>query len=275
MPKNPILRVFIAVMMLSIAAHPAAEAQEMEPRPALPEDQATEIFAGVEYEQGDYGTGAKVETVSTSVGVATRTGRVRLAAGIPYLRTTAPVDVVVSQGGLFGTPLLADGSNQTVRTRREGLGDATLEAAYDLPIAGFAASLGGGLKLPTASRAKGLGTGKVDYAVNASLARPVGGGVTPFASVGYSILGKPEGFTVRNTLSATAGTRVVLSEGASGALSYSYEQSASQTLADRQSIGLGLGVALGRKLQLGIQGEAGLSRGAPDMKLGLQIGAGF
>lgn len=272
--KSPIICIFLSAMTPPITAQAAAHAQELQPRPSPRDDYATEVFAGMEYERGDYGTEAKVETVSASVGVAARTGRVRLAAAIPYLRTTAPVDVVVSQGGLFGTPLLAGGSNQTARTRREGLGDATLQAAYELPVAGFAASLGGGVKLPTASRAKGLGTGKVDYAVNASLARPLGG-VTPFASVGYSILGKPQGFTVRNTLSATAGTRVALAEGASGALSYSYEQSASQSLADRQSVGLGLGVALGRKLHLGLQGEAGLSRGAPDMKLGLQIGAGF
>lgn len=275
--RSPILTPFLAAIMLPIAAQSAAQAQELGPEPRrLPlDDQSTELLAGVDYEEGDYGTGAKVETMSTSIGVATRTGRVRLAAAIPYLRTTAPVDVVVSQGGLFGTPLLADDSNQTVKTRREGLGDATLQATYDLPVAGFAASIGGGLKLPTASRAKGLGTGKIDYVVNARLERPLGGGITPFASVGYSILGKPDGFAVRNTLSAATGARVALSARTSGALSYSYEQSASQALADRQSIGLGLGVALGRKVQLGLQGEAGLSRGAPDMKLGLQIGAGF
>ncbi len=275
MRKGPIIAIFLASTTPPIAAQAAPQAQELQPSPSPRNDQATEIFAGAEYEQGDYGTGAKVETVSTSLGVVTRMGRVRLAAAIPYVRTTAPPDVVISQGGLFGTSLLAGGSDQTGRTRREGLGDATMQAAYELPVAGFGASIGGGLKLPTASRTKGLGTGKVDYAVNARLARPLGGGVTPYASVGYSILGKPAGFTVRNTLSATAGTGVALSEGASGALSYSYEQSASQGQADRQSVGLGLGVALGRKLHLGLQGEAGLSRGAPGMKLGFQIGAGF
>ncbi|MES2301773.1 MAG: transporter [Pseudomonadota bacterium] len=266
-------------LLLAIAALPpiTAQAQELQPqpRPSAQADQSGEVFAGVDYQQGDYGTGAKVETVSTMVGVAVRKGRVRLGAAVPYLRTTAPVDVVVSQGGLFGTPLLAGGGNQTVRTRREGLGDATLQAAYDMPVAGFAASVGGGLKLPTASRAKGLGTGKVDYAVNAQVARPLGHGITPFAAVGYTILSKPDDFAVRNTLAATAGTRVALSPGTSAALSYSYEQSASQALADRQSIGLGLGIALGHKLQLGLQGDAGLSRGAPDVKVGLRIGAGF
>jgi len=275
MRARPIIAILLAATAVPIATQASAQAQDLGPRPSLHDDQSGEVFAGIDYQQGDYGTGAKVETVSTSVGVALRKGRVRLAVAVPYLRTTAPVEVVVSQGGLFGTPLLASGSNQTVRTSREGLGDATLQAAYDMPVAGFVVTLGGGLKLPTASRARGLGTGKLDYAVNAQVMRTLRGGITPFASVGYTMLGQPDGFAVRNTLSGTAGTRVALSSVTFAALSYSYEQSASQALADRQSIGVGLGVALGQKLQLGLQGEAGLSRGAPDTKLGLRLSAGF
>ncbi len=274
MHKNSLATFILAASALSsITAH----AQELKPQPeaAAKADRSGEVFAGFDYQQGDYGTGAKVETISASIGIAVRKGRVRLAAAVPYLRTTAPVDVVVSQGGLFGTPLLASGNSQTVRTRREGLGDATLQAAYDMPVAGFTASVGGGLKLPTASRTKGLGTGKVDYAINAQIARAVGQSVTPFAAVGYTILGKPDGFAVRNTLAGTAGTRVALSTGTSAVLSYSYEQSASRTLADRQTVGAALGVALSRNLRIGLQGEAGLSQGAPDTKVGLTLGAGF
>lgn len=238
-------------------------------------DSSAEVFGGVDYEQGTYGTGAKVETASAKIGVGLRKGRVRLAAALPYVRTTAPVDVVVSQGGLFGAPLLGSSTSQTVRTRREGIGDTSIEAAYDLPAAGFIASLGAGVKLPTASHAKGLGTGKVDYAVNAQLARPLRGGITPFAAVGYTLVGKPEGFAVRNTVAASAGTRIALSSLASAVISYSYEQSAARSLADRQSIGLGVGVGIGKRLQLGLQGDAGLSRGAPDAKLGLRLGASF
>lgn len=274
MRTSSVFAIFLAALLLLPSAGQAQELQQP-PRPAASTDQSGEVFAAVDYQQGDYGTGAKVETISTSAGIAVRKGRVRLGAAVPYLRTTAPVDVVFSQGGLFGTPLLASGGNQTVRTKREGLGDATLQASYDMPVAGFSASLGAGVKLPTASRAKGLGTGKVDYAVNAQVARALGGGITPFGAVGYTILGKPEDFAVRNTVSATAGTRATLAPGAAAALSYTYEQSASRALADRQSLGLGLGIVLGSKLQLGLQGEAGLSKGAPDMKVGLRIGAGF
>ena len=264
----------IVSIIAAVSAAPAALAEENQQLPASSDRHSGEVAAGLDYQEGDYGTGAKVETLSASLGAASRSGRVRFAASVPYLRTTAPVDVIVSQGGLLGTPLLATGSAQTVRTRREGIGDVTLQAAYDLPVTGFSAAIGAGLKLPTASRAKGLGTGKLDYDINAQIAKPLGR-ITPFAAVGYTIMGQPEGFAVRNTLSGTAGTRFGLAAGTTAAISYSYEQSASRSLADRQSIGLGLGVALGQKLQLGLQGAAGLSKGAPAMKLGVRLGAGF
>ncbi|WP_072384697.1 transporter [Novosphingobium sp. NDB2Meth1] len=271
--------VLTVVLVLPLAtpaeARDARNLSASGPEVSARHDSSAEVFGGVDYEQGTYGTGAKVETASAKIGVGLRRGRVRLAAAIPYIRTTAPVDVVVSQGGLFGTPLLGSSTSQTVRTRREGIGDAAIEAAYDLPAAGFIASIGAGVKLPTASRTKGLGTGKVDYAVNAQIARPLRGGITPFAAAGYTFVGKPEGFAVRNTFAASAGTRVALSSRASAVVSYSYEQSPARSLADRQSIGLGVGVGIGKKLQLGLQGDAGLSRGAPDVKLGLRLGASF
>ena len=274
MRTNPIIAILSAAA-LPISTQAFAKSQGAGPAPASHNDQSGEVFVAADYQQGNYGTGAKVETVSTSVGIALRKKRVRLTAAIPYLRTTAPVDAVVSQGGLFGTPLFASSSSQALTTRREGLGDATVQAGYDMPVASFVATISGGIKLPTASRAKGLGTGKVDYATNVQIARSLSGGITPFATVGYTILGKPEGFAVRNTLSASAGTRAALSSRSFALLSYSYEQSASPFLADRQSIGAGLGLSLGKKLQLGLQGDAGANRGAPEMKLGVRLGAGF
>lgn len=267
--------VLVQPLVTPAAARDARNLSASGPEVAAQRDSSAEVFGGVDYEQGTYGTGAKVETASANIGVGLRKKRLRLAATIPYIRTTAPVDVVVSQGGLFGTPLLGSSTSQTVRTRREGIGDAAIEAAYDLPAAGFIASIGAGVKLPTASRTKGLGTGKVDYTASAQIARPLRGGITPFATVGYTFVGKPEGFAVRNTVAASAGTRVALSSRASAVVSYSYEQSAARALADRQSIGLGVGVGIGKKLQLGLQGDAGLSRGAPDVKLGLRLGASF
>lgn len=268
----------LPLLLIAIVLPPTvAAAQELvlRPRPSASPDGSGEVFGGAEYRRGDYGTGAKVETVATTVGVSVRKGRVRFGVAVPYVQTTAPVDVVLSQGGLFGTPLLASGRTDTRRTKREGLGDANVQMAYGLPIAGFAASLGAGLKIPTASRSKGLGTGKADYFVNAQVSRAIGGRVAPFASVGYKIIGKPDDVAVHNVLSGSAGARVGLGHGVDGILSYSYEQSATRALTDSQSVAVGLGVTLRPKLRVGIQGEAGLSRGAADTTLGLMIGAGF
>ncbi|WP_188449808.1 transporter [Sphingomonas psychrolutea] len=274
--RSPTRDLAFAFGLIAASAMPAlASGRNPEQQPTTSNNKAGEVFATVDYQQGDYGTGAQVETVSTTLGVAVRKGRVRIAASAPYLRTTAPVDVVVSQGGLFGTPLLASSGSRTERISREGLGDATLQATYDVPLAGLSASIGAGLKVPTASRRKGLGTGKLDYAVNAQIVRPIGKRISPFAAVGYTIVGQPQGFAVRNTLSASGGARVALSSRANAALSYSFEQSASTSLPNRQSLGLGVGVSAGRRLNLGLQTEAGVSKGAPAVKLGVRIGAGF
>lgn len=262
---------FTQVLALALTASPAlADPGDGPPAP----DRSAEVSVGVVYQEGDYGTGDRLETLSVPVSVTTSSGRLHLAASLPYLRTNAPADVIVSQGGLLGTPLFATKRTGAGRTTREGIGDLTVQAAVDLPVAGFAASVGTSLKLPTASAAKGLGTGKVDYAIGAQVARPMGV-ATPFASVGYTVVGEPAGFDVRNSIGASAGTRVNLGRRTFATASYSWEQAAVATLADRQAVGIGIGTALSDKVRISVQGDAGLSRSAPDASVAARIGFGF
>lgn len=266
-------RTMLPGLALALAATPAfAEDGEGTIRPAS--NRSLELSTGVIYQEGDYGTDDKFETLSVPVGISVSKGRFHFGASIPYLHTTAPVGVIISQGGLLGTPLFATNQTTQGRTSRSGIGDLTLRAAVDLPVAGFATSLGTSIKLPTASTAKGLGTGKVDYSLTGQVARPMGA-ITPFAAVSYTILGEPEDFDVRNTLGGSAGARVSLGRRAFAAVSYSYEQSATRTLADRQSLGVGIGAALTDSLRISLQGDAGLSQGAPDTSIAARIGFGF
>lgn len=233
-----------------------------------------EVSTGVIYQEGDYGTDDRFETVAVPVTVTATKGRFHIGASLPYVRTSAPTGVIVSQGGLLGTPLLATGSSTLERSTREGIGDLTIQASVDLPLAGLATSLGTSVKLPTASVAKGLGTGKADYAVVGQVARPMGV-LTPFLSLGYTVLGEPDGFDVHNTLSGSAGARMKLGARTFAALSYSYEEAATETLADRQAIGIGLGTSFEDNMRLSLEGNAGLSEGAPSASIAARIGFGF
>lgn len=262
-------------LALALVATPTIVLAEVgDDRPSTTSGTVFELSTGVIYQEGDFGTEDKFETLAVPVAVTATEDQFRFGASLPYMRTTAPVGVIVSQGGLLGTPLFATNQTTQERTSREGIGDLTLQAAVDLPVAGFATSIGTSVKLPTASSAKGLGTGKVDYSISGQVARPMGD-ITPFATLGYTVLGKPDGFDVRNTFGGSAGARVDLSRRTFAAVSYSYEQAATRALADRQVVGVGIGTALTDKLRISVQGDAGLTKGAPDASMSARIGFGF
>ncbi len=149
-----------------------------------------------------------------------------------------------------------------------------MEAGYSLPIGSFDATIAGNVKIPTASREKALGSGEFDYGVGAQVSRRFGDFV-PFVSANYTIFGEPDGFDVRNTLSGSAGSHVVLGTATSTTLSYMYEESAVESIADRQLIGLGLDTRVAKGVDLGLNASAGLTEDAPDARVGLRLSLGL
>jgi hypothetical protein len=231
---------------------------------------AVELTSGAEYQEGSYGAVERVETLSAPIGLRVTTGRFQFSGTLPYVRVSAPGNVV-GGGGLLGLPPIIDPTRPATRQRREGIGDAKLAAAYTIPSPHVGLTFTGQVKVPTASAAKGLGTGEADYALGAEISRQFGA-VTPFAAIGYTLPGDPEGYDLRNSLSARAGAALQMSARLRGHVSYGYAQSTSPLISDEQQIVTGLNASLSRRLSLGIYGSAGLSEGAPDIGAGLQLG---
>jgi hypothetical protein len=262
------------ILILTVVGGPAfaqeaAPASSEDPKP----ETAITLFAGADYITGDLAD-REYETVSFSTGARVTSGRFSFAASVPYIVTSAPEDLIVSGGGLLGTSLLSRPSTQPSTVTREGIGDLTLQADYQIPLGGLNASVGGTIKVPTASREDALGTGEVDFGVNGQISQRFGN-VIPFVTAGYTVIGEPAGFSVRNTLSGAVGSQFVVSKSSSVTLSYSYDQSATQLIEDNQSVGLGFATNLASRLQLGVDARAGLSADAPDARLGIRLGVGF
>lgn len=247
------------------------QAEREQPRQS---DTKVEIGTGAFYQSGDYGTGQRIETLSVPLNLIVTTGRVRFSASLPYLRTTAPANVIVNGGGLLGLPVLSSQQTHTERTRRDGLGDLTLAGDYFLPVSGVEARIGAAVKLPTASTDKGLGTGKVDYAVRAGVAKPIGR-VTPFADIACNFIGKPQAFSVRNGISASAGARLRVSNHVVTTAAYDYAEGNLEGGGDQQSVRLGLNAALTDHIGLGLYGAKGVSDAAADTGSGVQLGYAF
>lgn len=262
-------RPLILALALGSAASPlAAQSPAAEPqtRNAGP---AAEILSGVEYQQGRYGLKERSERVSVPTTFRVATGRVQLSASIPYVRVDGPANLV--GGGFLGLPIVVDPTRSGTRTRREGLGDVRAAASYRLPTRAVGVSLSGEVKLPTASRAKGLGTGATDFSLGAEISKRVGA-VTPFAALAYTLPGESEGLDLRNAISARAGAALQMGPAVRGHLAYGVAQSLSPDLEKEQQVTTGLNASVSRALSVGLYGSAGLSGSAPDLGAGIQLG---
>lgn len=266
--------------ILPFAALAAAPALAQETAPADPAQQqpgsrvsssAAEFVTGVEYQEGDYFTGERVEILSVQNVARLRAGRTIVTASLPWHRIEAPGNVV-GGGGILGLPIIVDPTQPATREIRQGIGDLRLAVGHTLPsVAGVELTLSGQVKLPTASAPRGIGTGETDVAVGAEMARSFGP-VTPFVSVGYTVPGDPESYELRNSMSARGGVALRMGGSLRANLSYGYAQSISPLMPDEQQISTGLNASLSRSVSLGVHGNAGLSNGSPDVGAGVSLG---
>jgi hypothetical protein len=205
--------------MLSSPLH-AQNTEELPPAARQSGSSKLELFSGVEYQGIELDNGQEIDKFSVPITARLTTGRLRITAQMPNMRVTGPGNVVTPTGPL-GLPILVDPTRPAEVRSRDGLGDTRVAVSYDLGVPRFNLSLNTGVKLPTTSVEKGLGTGKADYWVGADVATTLGA-VTPFAGVSYTKNGDPEGFELRDTIAAQAGAAFRLSNSTSTHIGYSY-----------------------------------------------------
>jgi len=221
------------------------------------------ITTGIDYSSGDYGTGVDTEILVVPLNARISTGDFRLNASVPFIRIEGAGNIVGGEGG----PIVVDPN--TPVSSRSGIGDLTLGANYAIPEDRFGLGLdfGARVKLPTAET--GLGTGKTDVSFSGEISRTFAM-ITPFAQVGYRIMGDPDGVDLRNVwfgsigASAAVGRSVLLA-------SYDYRQSPNRLVEDSQEFFGALSTPLSDRLNFTLYGSAGLSDGAPDYGLGAMV----
>lgn len=265
----------ISIAIAASAATPAsAQRSDVELVAAERPGPTAELSTGIEYHEGEFGTGQRIETIAVPASLRVTRGNVQLAATLPYLRIDAPGNVVGGGGGLLGLPIIVDPTQPATREHRAGIGDLRLGATYTVPSASVGLAFTGQIKAPTASESKGLGSGAFDYSLGAELSKSFGR-VTPFVGVGYTMPGDPDGYDLRDGLSARAGAAVRMTERVRGHFAYGYARSLSLLVPDEQQLSTGINAALGERLSLGLYGSAGLSDGSPDIGAGLRLGVGI
>ena len=223
-----------------------------------------QVGAGVDYSSGDYGDVADTEILALPVSVKYNTGNFYVRASLPYVHVKGPGSVVPGDGGA-----VPGGPSGAVRSR-SGIGDLSLSAGYTLPLAERTyLDLTARVKVPTASEAKGLGTGTTDITAEAALTQQLGQ-LSLSARGGRRFNGSSTLFPLRDVWQAGAGAYYQTGNLTLG-LDYDWREGSLSTAADRSEMTGSATFKLSRQVRVQAYGYTGFTNGSPDAGGGLQL----
>lgn len=181
--------------------------------PASAEGLVWKMSSSLNFDSGTYGTGTRTNSLYVPF-------TLRRAFGPAFASVTIPYVSMSSDGGVRnvgGKPGRTSGRSTVAgeRTTRSGLGDVVLRGGYDVlrddphPLD---LTVVAKVKAPTASRAKGLGTGEFDAGAGVELAKLVAPGWTVLADAYFTAIGDPPGSDLDNQLAVDVGVSRALKE---------------------------------------------------------------
>ncbi len=234
---------------------------------ALAKD-GTRLSLSVYEGTGDYGSQVRTTIQSVALGLRHRTGPWTFRGTLPWLHIRGESNVLPDGVTTAGT---------TVRRSRRGLGDVKLSAAYRLFYdqdirTGLTARVA--VKLPTASRSQGLGSGETDYTIELA---PYGylGGHTWFGALGFRKYGDTPDTDYRDVWLLRLGVSHPLSNRQSVGTSLRYRQSNRAGRDDLQSLMLFHDLRLGQDWRTQTYLIKGLSDATAEWAGGLSVLKGF
>ena len=173
-------------------------------------------------------------------------------------------------GTTTGTPTGGAAASAAARSRG-GLGDVSVALGYDLDLGEDSwLDLGARVKLPTASRTKRLGTGKVDFTLGADIGHDFGP-ASVYVGARRRFLGKPAGSTLRDTWGAGGGVSYRLGGGTIIGADYDWQRSATPGGGPISELSGWVNFGLTSRLRAQVTGGAGLSRNSVKASGGISL----
>ena len=227
------------------------------------------LTTGLDYSTGKYGGTESTDILYIPLTGKYETDKFTLKLTVPYLQITGPGNVVRDVGLIRTT--------SRTRTTESGLGDIVAAGTYNVYEGlanGTLVDVTAKIKFGTADFAKGLGTGKNDYALQSDLYKTLGKN-TLFGTLGYKVLGSPDGITLNNVFYGSLGAGHKYSRETSAGLIFDMREKASATGHAQQELTAYVSHKLGKTWKAQAYAVKGFTNGSPDWGAGAMITAAF
>jgi len=243
--------------------------------PAAARSSDWKFSSSLNYDTGKYGTPDRTNSLYVPFTLKRYFSNAALSVTIPYVRQSSVGQVAL----VGGQPVRATKKTVVVAasettTTESGLGDIMLRGAYTLMREdpnSFDLALAGKVKLPTADKDKGLGTGEMDEGVGLEFAKEVVPGWTLLADGYYTVIGDPEGVRFNDQVALDIGFYKPLNKTLALTVLYATQNAIVDGNPGPRSVSGTLSYSAPDDLQFSGGLVLGLSDGSPD----LGVSAGF
>jgi len=275
----------------------------------IPSDASIRISVGGTYSTGQYGAAQSTRVASAPLSARYSNSGFTFRVSVPFVHLEGPGTLIdTPQGRDGGGTLGEDGGSgsddgasgtgsevddcddrpsdddhegqtcpavipttpATSNRARSGLGDVSMTVGYGFDLGSIATlDMSARVKLPTASRSKGLGTGKADVTVSGTLGHDFGQG-TLYVTARRRFVGKPVALTLRDTWGLGAGASYRVGEAVTVGVDYDWQQSTTRKRHFSELTGW-VGLPVAQQVRLSAYAGAGLNAWSADFVSGLNL----
>lgn len=233
-----------------------------------------QFSSSVNYDTGKYGTSYRTDSLYIPLTLKRYYRRGYVSASASWLRQSTTGQTT----RVNGAPVRVRGGSANPTSAQSGPGDLLLRGtlalkseardSYDLALAGL-------LKLPTADREKGLGTGQMDQGFGLEFAKNIAGKWTLLLNGYYTIVGEPQGVDYNSQLALDAGVHKTFGDGFGLTVLYETRSALAAGSPDPRDVFAQLSYDRPNGLRYTGGLTLGLSEGSPDLGLSAGVSRKF
>ncbi len=251
---------------------------------------STTLSVGGTYSDGKYGTENSSTSIYIPVTATYKNNMFEMDVTVPYIELDSEGSFTWTPGGpvpisptkstdylttdSLSDPLTSTDTN-TSKTKTSGLGDINVKVAYTfVPTKGLYLKTSAIMKVATADKDKGLGTGENDYSAQLDIYKVLGSAYI-YLSGGYTLMGDSNTTDYNNVAYGSTALGYNFTPALSSGINYSYREAIFDTLDDTQSASVYMSYKASKSFKIATSYTYGLSDSAADNAYTLTLSKTF